>query len=439
MSGKSSVFTRSDKALPTAVSAGGAWVTDADGKQYLDAAGGAIASVIGHVDGAVVAAMLAQTSTLDWVHASAFTSEPVERYAQAVAGLVPMDRARVFPVSGGSEAMESALKMARAYHLARGEPDRTVVIARGSSYHGNTRGALDVSGREPLRRPYEPWLGQTVRVPAVNEYRCPSPGHPAGCAEFHTGQLEEAIDRTGPERVAAFVAEPIGGAASGAAVPPDGYWEAITDVCRRHGVLLLADEVMTGFGRTGEWFASEHFGLRPDLLIAAKGASSGYWPLGLAIATGEIHDAIAEAGGFVHGFTWSHHPVGASVGLAVLDRIEKLRLIDRARTKGQELLSKLTDALGGIPTVGDVRGRGMLICIDLVEDRDTGAPFPRSARMTERVMERAMNLGLLLYPSTGNVDGTNGDFLLIGPPLTILDDEIDLIVDRVARALTVAG
>jgi len=196
---------------------------------------------------------------------------------------------------------------------------------------------------------------------------------------------------------------------------------------------------MTGFGRTGEWFASDHFGLRPDLLIAAKGASSGYWPLGLAIAKEEIHDAIAEAGGFVHGFTWSHHPVGASVGLAVLDRIEKMRLIDRARTKGEDLLSRLTDALAAIPIVGDVRGKGLLICIDLVEDRGTRAPFPRSARMTERVMDRAKELGLLLYPSTGNVDGTNGDFLLIGPPLTILDDEIDLIVDRIVRALAVAG
>ncbi len=219
--------------------------------------------------------MAAQVSSVDWVHASAFTTDPVERYAEAVAGLVPMDGARVFPVSGGSEAMESALKMARAYHLARSEPERSVVIARQSSYHGNTRGALDVSGREPLRRPYEPWLGQTVRVPAVSEYRCPNPAHPDACARFHADRLDEVIEETGPEHVAVFVAEPIGGATSGAAVPPDGYWEAIDEVCRRHGVLILADEVMTGFGRTGEWFASDHFGFRPDLLIAAKGASSG--------------------------------------------------------------------------------------------------------------------------------------------------------------------
>jgi adenosylmethionine-8-amino-7-oxononanoate aminotransferase len=346
-----------------------------------------------------------------------------------------MDQARVYPVSGGSEAMETALKMARAYHLARGEPQRSIVIARSASYHGNTRGALDVSGRDPLRRPYEPWLGQTVRVPAVNEYRCPNPGHPDGCAGFHAERLEEAILQTGPERVAAFVAEPIGGATSGAAVPPGGYWGEIVAVCRRYGVLVIADEVMTGFGRTGEWFGSDHFGLRPDLLVAAKGASSGYWPLGLAIADGAIHDVIEEGGGLVHGFTWSHHPVGAAVGRAVLRRIVEMRLVDRARTQGERLLDGLIDALGENEIVGDVRGLGLLLCVDLVQDRQTKKPFPRSAQVTEQVLDRAMELGLLLYPSTGNVDGTDGDYLLIGPPLTIIDDEIDLIVDRLTTAL----
>jgi adenosylmethionine-8-amino-7-oxononanoate aminotransferase len=417
-----------------AVSAAGAWITDADGKQYLDAAGGAIASLIGHGDPGVAAAMAAQAETLEWAHASVFTTGPVEEYAAAVAALVPMDEARVFPVSGGSEAIETALKMARAYHLARGE-DRSVVIARAASYHGNTRGALDVSGRDPLRGPYEPWLGQTMRVPAVSEYRCPNPDHPDGCARFHAERLEEAIAAAGPERVAAFVAEPIGGATSGAAVPPDGYWDEIAAVCRRHGVLVIADEVMTGFGRTGEWFGSDHFGLRPDLLVTAKGASSGYWPLGLAIAGGEVHDVIEAAGGLVHGFTWSHHPIGAAVGRVVLQRIVEMRLVDRARTQGQRLLDGLTQTLEEMEVVGDVRGLGLLICVELVLDRETKKPFPRSVRVTEQVLDRAMELGLLLYPSTGNVDGGDGDYLLIGPPLTIIDDEIDLIVDRLTTAL----
>jgi hypothetical protein len=432
---KSSVFTRSRKQPPVAVSGSGSWITDANGRHYLDAAGGAIASLIGHGDLTVAAAMRDQAATLEWAHASAFTTGPVEEYAADVASFVPMDQARVYPVSGGSEAIETALKMARAYHLSRGEPERSIVIARSASYHGNTRGALDVSGREPLRRPYEPWLGQTVRVPAVSEYRCPNPGHPGGCAQFHGDRLEEAIAEVGPERVAAFVAEPIGGATSGAAVPPEGYWDEIVAVCRRHGVLVIADEVMTGFGRTGEWFASDHFGLRPDLLVAAKGASSGYWPLGLAIADGAVHDVIEKGGGLVHGFTWSHHPVGAAVGRAVLRRIVELRLVDRARRQGERLLDGLIDALDGMDVVGDVRGLGLLLCVELVQDRETKNPFPRSARITEQVLDRAMELGLLLYPSTGNVDGTDGDYLLIGPPLTIIDDETDLIVDRVAGAL----
>jgi adenosylmethionine-8-amino-7-oxononanoate aminotransferase len=435
MSDKSSVFTRSRQPAPLAVSAAGAWITDAEGRQYLDAAGGAIASLIGHGDTAVAAAMASQAETLEWAHASTFTTPPTEEYAAAVAALVPVDEAKVYPVSGGSEAVETALKMARAYHLARGEPDRSVVIGRGASYHGNTRGALDISGREPLQRPYEPWLGQTVRVPGVTEYRCPNPDHPDRCAVFHADRLEETISRIGPERVAAFVGEPIGGATSGAAVPPEGYWEEIARVCRSHGVLVIADEVMTGFGRTGEWFASDHFALRPDLLVAAKGASSGYWPLGLAIASGPVHAAIEEGGGLVHGFTWSHHPVGAAVGLAVLGRIVEMRLIDRARTVGERLLADLSAALAESEVVGDVRGLGLLICVELVQDRVSKKPFPRSARITETVLDRAMESGLLLYPSTGTVDGYDGDFLLIGPPLTLLDDEADLIVDRLTAAL----
>jgi adenosylmethionine-8-amino-7-oxononanoate aminotransferase len=421
--------------LPLAVSARGAWITDAGGKMYLDAAGGAIVVGVGHGDPDVAGALTAQASTLDWVHASAFTTEPVEAYAAALASLVPLDEARVFPVSGGSEAMETALKMARAYHLARGEVKRTVIIARAHSYHGNTRGALDVSGREPLQRPYQPWLGQTARVPGVSEYRCPNPGHPEACAVYHAASLERKILELGPQRVAAFVAEPVGGAASGAALPPDGYWDEIAQVCRRHGVLIIADEVMTGFGRTGEWFASDHFGLRPDILVAAKGASSGYWPLGLAVTTGKVHDTIMSGGGLVHGLTWSHHPMGARVGLAILDKIRELRLVDRARAQGEKLLSGLRAAVADHRNVGDVRGVGLLVCIELVDDRDTKRPFPREQQVTERVLGRAMDLGLLLYPSTGNADGINGDYLLLGPPLTILDDEIDLIVDRTATAV----
>lgn len=431
----SSVFSRAGGDLPTAVSGSGSWVTDSDGNRYLDAAGGAIVVGIGHGVPEIAEAISAQMKSLAYVHGSTFTTESLEAYASELATVVPIDGARVFPVSGGSEAMETALKMARAYHLGKGRPERTVIVARGASYHGNTRGALDVSGREALRRPYEPWLGQTRRVPGVNEYRCPNPDHPSGCAEWHAGRLEEAIADEGAERVVAFVAEPIGGAASGAAMPVDGYWDTISEICRRHDILIIADEVMTGFGRTGEWFACDHFGLRPDILVAAKGASSGYWPLGVAISSGEVHDTIAAGGGLVHGFTWSHHPVGASVGLAVLDRIKKLRLIERARVQGERVLVGMRAALGDHPRVGDVRGVGLLACVELVADRESREPFPRSAQITEAMLTRARELGLLLYPSTGNADGDNGDYLLIGPPLTVSDDEVDLIVDRMASTL----
>lgn len=363
------------------------------------------------------------------MHATTFTTEVLESYAREVAELVPVADARVYPVSGGSEAIETACKLARTYHLARGEPDRHIVLARHGSYHGNTRGALDLSGRDPLRAPYLPWLGLTERVPAMYPYRVALTG------AQHAARLEETIEHLGAERVAAFVAEPIGGATTGASVPPDDYWPQVADVCRRHGVLLIADEVMTGFGRTGAWFASSHWDLRPDILVAGKGASSGYWPLGLVVATGTVHDTVRDAGGFVHGFTWSHHPGGAAVGRAVLARMQEDDLVERSRVGGARLLSELRDALDGIAIVGDVRGLGLLIGIELVEERATKAPFPRAAGVAERVTHAAKELGLLVYPSTGCANGVDGDLFLIGPPLTATDTELDKILTLTTTTL----
>jgi hypothetical protein len=345
-----------------------------------------------------------------------------------------MDDPVVFPVSGGSEAVETALKVARAYHLARGEPERSVVVGRELSYHGNTRGALDVSGRASLRGPYLPWLGLSGRVPGVLEYRCPNPQHPEACASWHAARLDEEIQRIGPGRVAAFVAEPVGGAASGAAVPPVGYWASVSEVCARHGVLVIADEVMTGFGRTGRWFASEHFGLRPDVMTMAKGASSGYWPLGVCAFSGEIAAALRQTG-LIHGFTFSHHIVGAAVGLAVLERIEQLALVGGAAQKGKLLLDRLSGSIGGHRFVGDIRGIGLMLAVELVADRATKTPFPRSASMAERLTALAKEEGLLLYPSSGCAGGDEGDLVMIGPPLTIDDEEIEMLVSKLAAAL----
>jgi adenosylmethionine-8-amino-7-oxononanoate aminotransferase len=424
----SSVFQRG-VALRTAVKADGCWIVDSDGERFLDAAGGAVVCGVGHGRPEVAKAISDQLAT---VHPSAFTTRVVEEYAESVADRTPMDGARVYPVSGGSEAMETALKLARAYHLARGEPDRTRLLARAGSYHGNSLGALDVSGREPLREPYLPWLGRTVHLPPVYEYRCPAPQHPMGCGAWHAAHLEDEIVTRGD--VAAFVAESVGGATLGAAVPPDDYWPAIADVCRRHGVLLIVDEVMAGFGRTGRWFGIEHWGVRPDVIVAGKGASSGYWPLGLCIASQEVHDTVA--GSFVHGFTYSHHAGGAAAGLAVIDIIEKESLVAAAARQGERLMSGLRQSLADHPRVGDIRGLGLLVAVEVVSDRATKEPFGQEDGVTKRLLAACLENGLIVYPASRGADGKNGDAVLFGPPLTISDLEVDAVVDRFTAALT---
>lgn len=433
------VFRRvTGRDLPRAVEARGAWITDADGKRYLDAAGGAIVSNVGHGDPALVAAMTEQAGRVDYVHGTAFTTEALEAYAADVATVLPMDDARIYPVSGGSEAVETALKMARAYHLARGEGDRDVVIGRRGSYHGNTLGALDISGKVGLRAPYAPWLDRFAHVDAAYEYRCAVPSHPVGCGAELAERLERTIVAAGEGRVAAFIAEPVSGATLAAAVPPDDYWPAVVEVCRRHGVLIVADEVMTGFGRTGRWFGVDHWGVRPDILTAAKGSTSGAFPFGFAAASGAVADAIGGRG-FVHGFTWSHNGIGAAVAHATLRRLRDGHLVEAAATTGPLLLGGLREALADVASVGDVRGIGMLLGIELVRDRDSKVPFERTEQVTERVLAAGRELGILLYSSTGHVDG-QGDLIVLGPPLGITAEERDLIVERTRDAISaVAG
>jgi adenosylmethionine-8-amino-7-oxononanoate aminotransferase len=423
------------RALPTAVAAEGAWIVDADGRRYLDGAGGAIVSNVGHGDPALIAAATEQLGRTQYVHGTMFTTEAVEAYADEVAAVLPMDAARIYPVSGGSEAVETAIKMARAYHLARGEPGRSTVIARRSSYHGNTLGALDASGKEPLRKPYTPWLGRFLHAPAAYEYRCPNPEHPRGCGAWHATELERMIQQAGGGgTIAAFLAEPVAGATLAAAVPSDDYWPAVVEVCRAQGILVIADEVMTGFGRTGRWFGGDHWDVRPDLLTAGKGTTSGYVPFGFAAATGEVFETVTAAP-FVHGFTWSHNALGASVGRAVLRRLAEGGLIERSAELGRRIRSRLRSELSEAPVVGDVRGLGMMIGIELVRDRATGEPFPREQRVTERVLATARDAGLLLYPSTGHADGSNGDLVMLGPPFVLSDDEAELLVERTVAAV----
>ncbi len=428
------LFSRSPDPLPAAVAADGAQIWDADGNRYLDGGSGALVVNIGHGNTAVRDAVARQLTRVPYVHATKFTTDALIEYTHRLAPLLPVDDAHVYPVSGGGEAVETALKLARAYHLARGE-DRDIVISRQGSYHGNVRGALAVSGRPGLRRPYEPWLDHTVFVPAAYEYRCEFPQHPHGCAMAHAQALHEAVETAGPERVAAFIAEPVSGASLGACVPPAAYWHLMSRVCDRYGILLIIDEVLTGFGRTGRWFASDHFGLRADIVVIGKGAASGYWPLGAAACSRQVHETVGGAA-FTHGFTFSHHPAGAAAGLAVLDVMHAEGLVEAAEVNGRILGSELIGRLGDHPFVGDIRGVGMLWAIELVADRTDRAPFPRSSRVVERVVHTARHNGLATYSSTGCADGTNGDLIVLGPPLCSTPAEVGEIADITATAIT---
>ena len=431
------IFRRSlDPDLPVAVEAHGSTIRDASGRDYLDAAGGAIVVNVGHGRASIARVLGEQLGRLAYAHGSTFTSEPLEAYAAEIGPRLPVRDPAIYPVSGGSEAIETALKLARAYHLARGETERNVVIARWSSYHGNTLGALDLSGRAPLRRPYEPWLGRFRHVSAPYPYRDgEEAAHALASGTELAAELERAIEAAGPGTVAAFVAEPIVGATLAAAVPPDDYWPRIAEVCRRHGVLLIADEVMTGFGRTGTWFGLDHWGVTADILVAAKGATSGYWPFGFAAASGEIHDAITGSGGFVHGFTYSHAPGGAVVAREVLRILDEENLVEASRAKGERLADLLHERLAPHPHLGEIRGRGLMVGLEIVADRETRRAFPRADRVTERVVRAARDAGVLVYSGTGNANGVDGDTILLGPPFVVTDLELERIADVVAGAV----
>ncbi|MEZ5342217.1 MAG: aminotransferase class III-fold pyridoxal phosphate-dependent enzyme, partial [Acidimicrobiales bacterium] len=377
----------------------------------------------------VVAAMAQQASTVDYVHATQFQNQPLARFADRLARLAPVHDNAIFTVSGGSEANETAIKMARAYHVATGSPDRHIIIARHGAYHGNSRGALDASDRAALRSGYEPWLGHTVKIASANVYRSD------WTAADHANELAATIAAVGSERVAALIAEPISGATLAGAMPPDGYWPALASVCADHGVLLIADEVMTGFGRTGRLFAMQHWGVTPDIITCGKGASSGYWPLGLVIADGRIQAAIDANGGFNHGFTRSHHPLGAAVANAVLDVIEDERLVETCQAKGESLRSQLRSQLADHPHVGDIRGLGLLTGVEFVADRSTKEPFDRSLTVSERIVAAAFARGLTVYPCTSAVDGNVGDAILIGPPLTVDEPTIATIAQTATAAI----
>jgi adenosylmethionine-8-amino-7-oxononanoate aminotransferase len=434
------VFGRSAATPPVAVGGEGCWLIDAEGRRYLDGSGGAAVSCLGHSNAAVRAALHDQVDRLAFAHTGFFTSEPAERLAGRLAAAAPEGIERVYLVSGGSEAMEAALKLARQYFVERGEPGRHRVIARRQSYHGNTLGALAAGGNEWRRAAFAPLLAQGAHIAPCYPYREAAPGEGAEAYGRRAADaLEAEIARLGPESVMAFVAEPVVGATMGAVPAVPGYLARIREICDRHGVLLILDEVMCGMGRTGRLFACEEDGVAPDMIAVAKGLGAGYQPIGALLCTGAIYDAIARGSGFFqHGHTYMGHPLAAAAANAVLDEIEGRDLLTAVRERGARLDAALRARLGQHPHVGDIRGRGLFRGLELVADRETKAPFDPAAKVHAQVKRAAFEAGLICYPMGGTIDGRRGDHVLLAPPFVISEAEIDILVERLAGAVEAA-
>jgi adenosylmethionine-8-amino-7-oxononanoate aminotransferase len=421
--------------FPRAVRGEGAIIWDDEGKRYIDAAGGAIVVNVGHGVTEIADAIASQARTLAYVHATELGNDPIERLAAEMAERAPVGDARLFLVAGGSEATETAMKLARQYHVARGDRGRFKVIARRPSFHGSSLGALSVSARPALRADFEPLLLSMPFVQAPYRYRCALPGCGAACSLECARQLDAVIRAEGPETVAAFIAEPVIGASAGAVVPPPDYHAIVRETCDRHGVLFVADEVMTGMGRTGRWFGMDHWpGVRPDILTTGKGVTSGYVPGGAVLASGRVYETVRDAGGFHHGFTYSHHPVVAAAGLAVLRYLERHGLVQRAAAMGEHLMARLRGLLD-LPAVGDVRGIGLMAAVEIVADRGTREPYPREARIAQAIQGEALARGAVVYASGGQADG-RGDLVMLGPPLMIERDQLDQAVEILGDAIS---
>jgi len=421
---------------PEAVRGEGVYLFDSEGRRYLDGSGGAIVVTVGHGVREIADAISEQAARLPYVHGTEFTSRAVETLATELGKRAPVDDAHLYLVSGGSEATETAIKLARRFHLARDEPARHKFIYRWPSYHGATLGALALSGRSNMRAGFAPLLTPMPHIPAPYAYRCRLRGCGPTCSLECCRALEAKIREEGPETVAAFIAEPVVGASVGAVVPPPDYYRLAREICDRYGVLMIADEVMCGMGRTGRWFAIEHWGVRPDIVTLGKGLTSGYVPGGGLLVKGEIVETLRAGGGFVHGFTYSHHPVVAATGLAVVHYLERHRLVERAAALGAYLHERL-QTLRDLPAVGDVRGLGLMAAVEIVQDRETKRPYPRERHAAEAIQREAFSRGLVVYPSGGQADGA-GDLVMIGPPLVIERPQIDELVSILREAIVAA-
>ena len=422
---------------PVAVGGDGPYIIDAEGKRYLDASGGAAVSCLGHSHRAVIQAIKDQLDKIPYAHTNFFTTEASEDLASHLVERAPGELSRVYFVSGGSEANETAIKLIRQYFVNKGEPERSRFIARRQSYHGNTLGALAIGGNFLRRAPFKPLLIETSHIAPCYAYRDREDGESAeDYGRRVADELEAEILRLGPETVAAFVAETVGGATSGALVPVPGYFKRIREICDRHGVLLLLDEIMCGMGRTGTLYACEQDGIAPDLLTCAKGLGAGYQPIGAVLAAEKIYRTIVEkAGAFEHGFTYIGHPTACAAALAVQRTIEADGLLENVRAQGEALRAALGERFGDHPNVGDIRGRGLFVGLELVADRATKAPPDPALKLAPRIKKAAMQRGLVCYPGGGTIDGARGAHVLLAPPFIIEARHVAEIVDKLAGAL----
>jgi len=424
--------------LPVIASGQGVYLTDQNGRRYLDACGGAAVSCLGHGNERVSAAIKAQLDKISYAHTSFFTSEPAEALAEQLASVAPDGIEHVYLVSGGSEAVEAAIKLARQYFLELGQPQRKHIISRKQSYHGNTLGALAAGGNEWRRSQFQPLLTDAMHhIDACHYWRFAHENE----TEYDYGQrvasqLETKILALGEESVAAFLAEPVVGATMGAVPAVAGYFDRIREICDQYGVLLVLDEVMCGMGRTGSLFASEQESLKPDICCVAKGLGAGFQPIGAMLCSTQIYQAIASGSGFFqHGHTYLGHPVAAAAAMAVLDEIKSHKLVERVAAKGPDFMAQLSDQLAAHPNVGHVRGRGFFVGVELVEDKTTRRALDPAQRIHARLKQAAFDNGLMIYPMGGTIDGRSGDHVLLAPPFIASDAELSEIVERLSKSI----
>ena len=429
------LYRKLGRQYPRIVRGDGCYLYDDQGRRVLDGSGGAYVVNVGHGVSEIADAMACQARILAYVTGTAFTHDAVEELATEIARLSPGDLELVYPLASGSEAVEAGLKLARQYWVESGRPQKHKVLAFAPSYHGNTLLALSASSREHYKAYYREWLAPIVRVPAPYPYRCECRGQPPLCPACNGEVIEAAILREGAESIAALIAEPVGGSSTGASVPPPDYWPLVRAICDRHQILLVADEVLTGAGRTGTWSALEPYGVVPDIMILGKGIAGGYVPLSAVVAPRRVVDALARgSGSFLHAQTFSHHPTLCAAGVATIKYLRRHGLIERSAAMGPVLQARLQELLR-LPRVGDVRGRGLLAGIEFVEDKASRRPFPATTRFAETVAANALDLGLVIWPNAGQLHDGTGDLAMLAPPFVIDEDQIGEMVTLLRQAI----